>query len=117
MIFKPFFSTIFNASVLAILGLWGFLSVPQSSVTALIPVFGASVLFVLTPALKHENRKAAHAIVIITFILLLGLIKPLTGSIERGNVLSIVRVTVMMLTGVYALATYVKSFIDARKNR
>ncbi len=117
MLLKPFFSSLLNAVSLTIFGIWGFFSVPNSSITALIPVFGASIIFVLLPALKSENRKAAHAIVLITLLLLIGLIKPLLGSIERGNAMAIYRVVTMMLTSIYAMVTYIKSFIDVRRKR
>ena len=46
-----------------------------------------------------------------------GLIKPLTGAMGREDSAAVGRVAVMLALGVYAMATFVKSFIDARKAR
>ena len=40
---------------------------------------------------------------------------PLKAAIADGRTLSIIRVVVMLLTGLLAMITFVKSFIAARK--
>ena len=53
----------------------------------------------------------------LTLLVVIGLIKPLTGAMSREDNAAVGRVVVMLALGVYAMATFVKSFIDARKAR
>lgn len=114
---KPYQITLINALTLIIIGLWGFFSSADPSFTALIPVFAGILLLVFVKGIKEANRVMAHIAVFLTLILLIALIKPLTGSISRNDSASIIRVLIMMITCVLALAIYIKSFIDARKQR
>jgi len=41
---------------------------------------------------------------------------PLLGALDRADNMAISRIIIMMVWGVFALAVYIKSFIDARKN-
>ena len=52
-----------------------------------------------------------------TLLVVVGLIKPLTGAMGREDSAAVGRVAVMLALGIYAMATFVKSFIDARKAR
>ena len=113
---KPYFINFLNALVLVILGSWAYFSSETPSVTALIPVFTGLVLLAITPGFKKGNRVLAHIAVVLTFLMLIGLIKPLTGATGRSDSLATARVTVMMLTTLAATAVFVKSFIDARMN-
>lgn len=113
---KPYFISFLNAIVLIILGGWAYLTSETPSVTALIPVFAGIILIALTPGFKNGNRVIAHVAVVVTFVILIGLIKPLTGAIGRADNLGITRVVVMMLTSLTAMIFFVKSFIDARKS-
>jgi hypothetical protein len=47
---------------------------------------------------------------------LIGLFKPLTSAISDSRVLSIFRVSIMLIASIYSMITFVKSFIAARKN-
>ena len=113
---KPYLINFLNAIVLISLGSWAYFSSENPSVTALIPVFGGVILIGVTPGFKKGNRILAHVSVILTFVMLLGLIKPLTGAIERSDYLGISRVSVMMITSFIAILVFIKSFIDARRN-
>ena len=64
-----------------------------------------------------ENKVVAHIAVLLTLLVVVGLIKPLTGAMGREDSAAVGRVAVMLALGVYAMATFVKSFIDARKAR
>ena len=66
---------------------------------------------------KKENKTIAHIAVLLTFIVLLGLVMPLKGSIERGNSMGIIRVIIMLITSLLALISFIQSFIKARKAR
>lgn len=114
---KPFQITLINGVILILLGLWGFFGSKDSSFTALIPVFAGTVLLFLTRGMKEHNRVFSHIAVGLTFVLLIALIKPLTGSLSRNDNAAIARVLVMMITCALALFIYIKSFIDARKQR
>jgi len=113
---KPYFINFLNAIVLISLGSWAYFSSDHPSVTALIPVFGGIILVIITPGFKKGNRVLAHIAVILTFGMLLGLIKPLTGAIGRSDSIGIARVSVMMLTSFIAMGVFIKSFIDARRD-
>jgi len=114
---KPYFASLINAIVLITLGLWGYFGSETPSFTALIPVFAGVILVFLNPGLKKENKVIAHIAVIITLLVLIGLIKPLTGAFGRGDNIAIFRVIFMMLFTLLALISFISSFIDARKNK
>lgn len=111
---KPYLINFLNAVVLISLGSWAYFSSDHPSVTALIPVFAGIILVGITPGFKKENPFIAHIAVVLTFVILIGLIKPLTGSIGRSDNLGIARVSVMILTSLIAMIFFVKSFINAR---
>ncbi len=112
---KPYFINFINALVLIFLGSWAYFTSESPSLTALIPVFGGIILLAITPGFKKGNKVLAHIAVALTFILLLGLIKPLTGAIGRTDGPGITRVVVMMLSSLASVIVFVKSFIDARR--
>jgi hypothetical protein len=113
---KPYLINFLNAIVLVSLGSWAYLASDTPSVTALIPVLAGIILIVITPWYKKGNHVIAHIAVVITLVILMGLFKPLTGSIGRSDLIGIVRVSVMILTSFLAMIIFVKSFIDARRN-
>jgi hypothetical protein len=57
----------------------------------------------------------AHIVVILTLLVLVGLVKPLTGAIGRHDSLALFRVLVMVISTLWALIAFVKSFVDAQK--
>lgn len=114
---KPYLASLINAILLILLGLWGYFSSETPSITALIPVFIGVILIFLNSGLKKENKTIAHIAVILTFLVLIGLIKPLTGAFAREDTAAIARVVIMIVSTLTALISFVKSFIDARKNK
>ncbi|HEX2395160.1 MAG TPA: hypothetical protein VHI78_07430 [Bacteroidales bacterium] len=114
---KPHRITLINALTLIILGLWGYFSPADPSFTALIPVFAGVLLLAFVKGMKESNKVIAHITVFLTLILLIALIKPLTGSLSRNDPAAITRVLIMMVSCMLALAIYIKSFIEARKQR
>jgi hypothetical protein len=117
IIMKPYIANLLNAAVLIGMGLWGYFSNEPAdrSMTALIaPAFG--VIFLLcTPLLKKENKAVAHIVVLLTLLIIIALIKPLTSNLSANDTMGIVRVGAMIVTSVIAMATFIKSFIDAKK--
>ncbi|RPH33313.1 MAG: hypothetical protein EHM93_05765 [Bacteroidales bacterium] len=112
---KPYFINLLNALTLIILGSWAYFTSVTPSVTALIPVFAGIVLVAITPWFKKGNRAVAHIAVVLTLLILIGLIKPLAGAINRVDTLGIARVLVMIATSLTTMVIFVKSFIDARR--
>lgn len=114
---KPYKSSLINALFLIGLGSWSYFSSDARPVTALIPVIVGVILLGLNKGIKAENKVVAHIAVLLTLVILIGLIKPLTGAIERSSTMGIVRVSLMIATTAFALVTFIRSFIEVRKNR
>ena len=110
-------ASLVNGVILIGFGLWGYLGSETPSKTALIPVAFGVVLFPLYKGIKKENKIVAHIAVLLTLLILAGLVKPLTAAMGRGDGMAIMRVSVMMLSTVIALAAFIKSFIDVRRAR
>ena len=105
-----------NAVTLISLGLWGYIDVDYSP-TALIPVVFGVIILVLNSGLKKENKMVAHVVVLLTFLILFGLVKPLMSAIEGDRIMGITRVSLMMLSTIFALVVFVKSFIANRSKK
>ena len=112
---KPHVSSFISAIILILVGSWSYFSSDTRSVTALIPVFIGLVLLVLNSGIKRENKIISHIAVVLTILVLIGLVKPLIGAIDRESSMGIFRVLLMIVFVIYALISFVKSFIDARK--
>ena len=114
---KPFIANLINAIILIALSSWGYFTSETPSMTALIPTFIGVVLLICTPGVKNENKVIAHVAVLLTFVVLVGLIKPLLGALEREDTAATIRVCIMILTTVIAMITFIRNFIDVRKKR
>lgn len=113
---KPYLASLVNGIVLIGFGLWGYFASLNPSGTAFIPVGIGVLLLIINPFFKRGNKAVAHIAVLLTFVVLLGLVMPLKGSIERGDNAGLIRVIVMLTFTLVALITFIKSFIDARRN-
>ena len=68
--------------------------------------------------LQYLNVAAdAHVAVLLTLLIIVGLVKPLTGAMGRGDNAAVGRVAVMLVLGLNAMVAFVRSFIAARKAR
>lgn len=114
---KAHTASLINAATLIALSLWGYFSSDSPSITALIPTVIGVILLALNTGVKNGNKIIAHIAVFLTLIILFGLIKPLQGAIGRASYDSVIRVAIMVVTTILALIFFVKSFIDARKNK
>lgn len=114
---KAHTASLINAILLIVLSGWGYLDSETPSITALIPAFVGVALLLCNKGVKNENKAIAHIAVLLTLIILFGLYKPLTGVLDRGNTMGVVRVVLMLVSTVVAMVYFVKSFIAARKNR
>lgn len=117
ILMKPYLINSVNASILIILGLLGYFGSETPSVTALIPVIAGVILLLLTKSMKNGNRVVAHIVVVLTLLIFISLFKPLSGALGRNDTGAIVRVVIMLLSNIVALAVYIKSFVDARRNK
>jgi predicted ferric reductase len=110
-------ASLINAILLVTLSLWGYFSSETPSITALIPAFIGVILIAINKGVKKENKVIAHIAVVLTLVILIGLIKPLLGAIDRSDNLAILRVLIMIISTIMAMIYFIKSFIQARKNR
>jgi hypothetical protein len=112
---KPFQMNLFNAIILIVFGLWGYLAPAEPSPTALIPVGFGAVFASMTPGMRKENKVVAHIVVLLTLVLAIALVMPLRGALNRDDWVAASRVGLMLLGCVIALVVYVRSFIAARR--
>lgn len=108
---KPFQANLINAIVLISLGMWGYYET-QAPTSLIAPASGA-ILLALHSGLKKENKAIAHAVVLITFLLLLSLVMPLMK--REGT--AMLRVATMMVSCAIAMFVFIKNFRDVRKAR
>lgn len=114
---KAHTASLINAVLLVVFGAWGYFGSATPSPTALIPVVFGVALLGLNKGVKNENKVIAHIAVLLTVFILFGLVKPLMGAMERNDSMAIFRVGAMIVSTIVAVIYFVKSFIDARKNR
>ncbi|MEM6671908.1 MAG: hypothetical protein AAF726_03640 [Planctomycetota bacterium] len=110
-------ASLLNAILLVSLSGWGYFTSETPSPTALIPAIIGVLLLLMNPGVKRHNKAIAHVAVLLTLIVLLGLVMPLRGAMERDDSAALIRVAVMMASTVIAMIFFVKSFIDARRAR
>lgn len=114
---KAHTASLINALILIGFGLWAYLGSETPSKTALIPVGFGAVLLTLYKGVKKEDKIVAHIAVVLTLVILVGLVKPLTAAIDRGDGLAIMRVSMMIVSTLVALFFFIKSFVDVRRAR
>ena len=84
---KASLSSLLNAVILISMGLWGYFESESKTITALIPVIIGIILLLVNKGVKNENKALAHVAVLLTFLILLGLVKPLLGAFEKRKYL------------------------------
>ena len=87
----------------------------SSSITALIPVFLGSAIFLCYIFYEKNNKVFAHICLTLMLLAFLGLFKPLMGAISKSDLYSILRVAMMQLVSFYCMICFISSFIKARK--
>lgn len=114
---KAHTASLLNAAVLIVFSAWAFFAADKLSPTALIPgAFGLGLL-ACHPGVKAENKMVDHIAVLLTLVVFLALITPLRGALARDDGAALFRVVSMMATSALAIVFFVKSFIDARRQR
>ena len=111
---KAYQASLINSIVLITMGLWGVFASP--SITAYIPIIIGCLLLFLNGGVKKENKHLAHIAVLLT-LLSFGSIMPLTKGLGEGDVMKIMRQSLILLSSFFAMIMFVKSFIAARKNK
>ena len=114
---KAHIASLINAITLMGLGYWGFHVSTGESNTPLIPIIAGVLLLAMNKGVKAENKVIAHIAVLITFLMIPGLGMALKGRLAAGDSMAVTRVAIMLATTVLAMVFFIKSFIDARKNR
>ena len=110
-------SNLVNSISLITLSLWGYFSSETPSMTALIPTVLGVILLFCTKGIKAENKTIAHIAVSFTLLAILGLIMALKGALSREDIMAIVRVSIMALTSVFAMITFIQSFVRNRREK
>lgn len=120
---KTYQANLFNAIILILMPIWayftfeGTINKPEQSITAFIPLFLGFILLLCNSGLKKENKVIAHIAVLVTLIALIGLTMPLKAAIADGRILSVLRVSAMLITGILAMNTFIRSFIKNRREK
>ena len=109
--------SLINSLFLVSMGLWGYFESDSRPITALIPVIVGVILLIINRGVKKENKIIAHIAVLLTLLIIIGLVRPFLGTLERGNITGMMRVSLMVLTSLWAMITFIQSFISARKNK
>ena len=112
---KPHKISLIHAIALVAIGSFGAMS--SESMTAWIPTVFGVLLLACNRGVKNENKVLAHVAVLLTLLIVIGLVKPLQGALGREDMAAAARVATMLGLSVVALATFVKSFMDARKKK
>ena len=109
-----------NSIILIIFGLWGawpYLFLNGGSATSIIPVVFGLILIILGPGLKKNCKIRSHIVVLLTIMILVSLFMPLKGACERDDMGAVIRLILMMISSFTAIVVFIKSFIDARKQK
>jgi len=96
-----------NAVLLILLSFWGYAASETPSMTALIPTFAGFALLISTRWVKNGNKAAARAALILTIVILVGLVKPLLGAVDRESFAAFTRVTIMIASGILATSFFI----------
>ena len=108
-------SSFLNALILIIFGCWAYFTSESPSITSLIPVFFGVILIIINKGLKNKNKIASHIVVALTLIILIALFMPLKAAIGRADNIAIARVSVMLLSTIFAFYYQIQSFVNARR--
>jgi len=104
--------SLYNSLILIFFGGWGYFATDAK--TALIPVLIGFLLLVLNKGLKSQNKAISHLVVLLTFLILGGLFKPLMGAVEDLDKMGIFRICIMLASTILAFYYQIQSFLHAR---
>ena len=108
-------ANLLNSICLIGMGLWGYFEL--SAPTAFIPVGFGVMLLACHSGVKAQNKVVAHIAVLLTLLILVALCgMTLPKKIESGGT-GLLRVLSMVVSSALSMVLFIKSFIDARKNK
>ena len=108
-------ANLLNSICLIGMGLWGYFEL--SAPTAFIPVGFGVMLLACHSGVKAQNKVVAHIAVLLTLLILVALCgMTLPKKIDAGGT-GLLRVLSMVVTSALSMVLFIKSFIDARKNK
>ena len=106
-------ASLYHSLILIFFGGWGYFE--TNAKTALIPIFIGILLLLLNKGLKNQNKVSSHLAVLLTFLILGGLFKPLMGAIEDLDKMGIFRICIMLASTIFAFYYQIQSFLNARR--
>ena len=106
-----------NAFVLMTVGLWGYLLSETPSLTSLIPVFTGALLLTFIEKLRYGSKSFLRLSLIITALILIALIKPLTDALSRSESGAIYRIGFMMVSSAITVGFFVRKYIKVNKKK
>ena len=80
-------------------------------------LINAAALCLLQLRAYNESTAVAHIAVVLTMVVLIALIMPLSSRLDGSDPLGLARVVTMMLTSALAMFAFIASFRAARKAR
>ncbi|MEM7689845.1 MAG: hypothetical protein AAF291_12555 [Pseudomonadota bacterium] len=110
-------ANLINALTLCALPIWAYLESPDPSLTAFIPFGFGAALLLCQPGVKAQNKTVAHIAALLTLLVFIALMMPLSSRLDGSDPLGLARVVAMMLTSLVAMIAFIGSFRAARKAR
>ena len=102
-----------NAALLIAISLWAYVANGFSSESTLIPVGFGVLLLACQPWLRKGNRWVTAIATLLTLVIFVALFTPLTSSIDKGLILPVIRVGLMLLATAVALAALIMALVRA----
>ena len=115
-------ANLINSLTLIVISIWGYFVVNSNSNewewTPLIPTVFGILLLLCNKGVRAQNKIIAHISVFLTLVTVIALyVKPLKSALADDDSMGILRVSIMLLTGLFAMIMFVKSFIEARRKK
>lgn len=114
---KVYMISMMNAFILLGLGLWGYLGTASQSPVELIPVFIGALLMSFVQKLRYGSKSYTRISLILTSLILVALVKPLTDAVVLTDSTAMIRVCVMMVSCAITLGFLVRKLVKVRKGR
>jgi len=108
-------ANLINAVALIGLSLWAYFANGMSSETTLIPTAFGLVLLGHQIWLGGGSRAALIIVTLLTLVIVVALYTPLTGAINKGEVLPMIRVGLMMAISALAAIILIRALFSRRR--
>ena len=116
-------ASLINAITLIIMGIWGLININPEIFSGIIennspfiPISLGVFIALCYKGIKTSNKLIAHIAVLLTIISFANLM-PLFKAISDGRVDAAVRVLLMVLSSLFAMIYFVRSFIENRSKK